>query len=60
MEIDPIWDIVESFLRRHLAESCSQPNQPFLEAVRFPLQLLKEALHMPSVRGGMVAGDGQG
>ena len=59
MESDPILDIVEAFLRRHLAESSSQPNQPLLEAVRLPLQLFKEALHMPAVRDGMVAGDGR-
>ena len=59
MESDPILDIVEAFLRRHLAESSSQTNQPLLEAVRLPLQLLKEALYVPAVRGGMVAGDGR-
>ena len=59
MESDPILYIVEAFLRRHLAESSSQPNQPLLEAVRLPLQLFKETLYVPSVRGGMVAGDGR-
>lgn len=59
MESNPIGDIVEVFLRRHLAKSSSQTNQPLLEAVRLPLQLFKEALHMPAVRDGMVAGDGR-